>query len=216
MSADGVIFDFDGTLLDSAEAWNGVAERYLEELSVPCEEALSLKISRLSFAEGADYIRRTYLPDRTISQVERGIIAIVERGYRESLPLRDGAEELLKLLRAANIPMCVATSNTGGLVKSALRRLNIDGYFVAVITSDEVAVGKESPEIYLEAARRMDGKVSNTWVVEDSPHAIATAKRAGFKVAAVCDAKTDKIFQSADFIIDSAKRFAALSEEIIK
>ena len=112
--------------------------------------------------------------------------------------------------------MCVATSNTGGLVKSALRRLNIDGYFVAVITSDEVAVGKESPEIYLEAARRMDGKVSNTWVVEDSPHAIATAKSAGFKVAAVCDRKTDKIFQSADFIIDSAKSFAALSKEIIK
>ena len=216
MSADGVIFDFDGTLLDSAEAWNGVAERYLEGLSVPCEEGLSQKISRLSFAEGAEYIRRTYLPDRTISQVEREIIAIVEREYRESLPLKDGVKELLKSLRENNIPMCIATSNTGGLVKSALRRLNIDGYFVAVISSDEVAVGKESPEIYLEAARRMGGKVDNTWVVEDSPHAIATAKSAGFKVAAVCDAKTDKIFQSADFIIDSAKRFAALSKEIIK
>ena len=216
MSADGVIFDFDGTLLDSAEAWNGVAERYLEELSIPCEEGLSQKISRLSFAEGAEYIRRTYLPDRTISQVERGIIAIVEREYRESLPLKDGVKELLKSLYVANIPMCIATSNTGELVKSALRRLNIDGYFVAVISSDEVAVGKESPEIYLEAARRMGGKVDNTWVVEDSPHAIATAKSAGFKVAAVCDGKSDETFQSADFVIDSAQGFSPLCKEIIK
>lgn len=205
MNGTGVIFDLDGTLLDSMSVWHNVAERYLESLSVPHESGLSDRIARMSFAEGAQYIKDRYLPHYTVRQIEEDVTAIIEREYRENIPLKDGAEELLKLLSSSGIPMCVATSNSKRLACLALDRLGIYNLFASVITSDDVSLGKDSPEIYLEAVRRMGTDISNTWVVEDAPHAIATAKGAGFRVAAVQYGWVNKADISADFIIDGKR-----------
>ncbi len=216
MNGTGVIFDLDGTLLDSMSVWRNVAERYLDGLSVGYEEGLSERVSKMSFSEGAQYLKERYLPARSVVEIEEGVSALIGRAYGESIPLKQGAGELVTRLYGAHIPMAVATSNSGRLAMSALRRLGIDGCFSAVITSDEISLGKCSPEIYLEAARRIGTEIAETWVAEDAPHAVATAKRAGFRVAAVCDGfwKDRSAFTSADMVIEGEKGYSDLFSRI--
>lgn len=218
MSAFGIIFDLDGTILDSMSVWNGVAEKYLGTLSVVPESGLSAKLDRMSFAEGVKYVRCTYLPDRTESQISDGIFAIIERAYRYEIQLKAGMGEFIEKLSLAGIPMSVATSNMKKTACAALERVGILPYFSHIITSDEVSAGKDSPEIYFRAAKLMNVAAANSWVIEDAPHAVNCAKSAGFKVAAVRERKWagewGNIARLADFSVSRADDLKTLYEII--
>lgn len=85
------------------------------------------------------------------------------------------------------MPMCVATATERYLVEMALERLDMRKYFQFVLTTWDIGVGKEAPDIYLEAARRLGYAPENLLVFEDALYAARTAKAAGFPVAGMAD-----------------------------
>ena len=104
--------------------------------------------------------------------------------------------------------MYVATATDRHLAQAALRHAGIDGYFRGIVTSADVARGKEeSPEIYERAMRRLQSNKKDTVIFEDALHAVRTAKAAGFRVAAVYDPAAEddqaELRQLADYYIRS-------------
>lgn len=83
--------------------------------------------------------------------------------------------------------MCVATATYNRLASAALKRLGIIDCFEFILTCSDVGAGKDRPDIFIEAAKKMDCTESNALVVEDSLHCIETAAAAGFYTAAVYD-----------------------------
>ena len=106
--------------------------------------------------------------------------------------------------------MCVATATYNSLVNAALKRLGIFDMFEFVLTCSDVGSGKDSPDIFLNAAERLGCKVSETAVAEDSLHCIETAVKAGFFTIGIYDpinrSDWSEICRISDFTADSIEK----------
>lgn len=182
------IFDMDGTLTDSMGVWNQVAEEYFSSLGFRYSAELMERTAHLTVLDSAALFVDYYKLDKSPEQVASEIDARMERRYTTDIPLKPGARAVLERMRSAGVRMCVASSTAQNLIDACLRRLEVRDFFQFLLSAEEVGAGKDRPDVYLEAVRRLGGLPRETVVFEDALHAAQTAKAAGFQVAAVCDA----------------------------
>lgn len=122
------------------------------------------------------------LPDEAI---ERAIVdGVVERYRREGAPGIDGAVDAVRRI-AADRPVAVASSAHRAVIDAALGATGLTTVFAVVVSSDDVAHGKPAPDVYLEAARRLDADPATCLVIEDSLNGVKAARAAGMTVVLV-------------------------------
>lgn len=212
-----IIFDMDGTLLDSLSVWVDSDREFLTGLGFEYTSECSLAMKKMHFDSACEYLVREYSLPFSAEETGKRILAIVEEHYISGVPLKDGAAEFLEYAKKSGVKMCVATSNKKALAEAALEAKGIKKYFEFVLTSDEVGCGKESPEIFLKAAERLGAVPENTAVFEDSIHAVQSAKAAGFKVVGVYDELCPEEFSEIEKCADmSVRSFAELLKEDTK
>ena len=172
------IFDMDGTLVDSMGYWNQLSDEYLGSHGIPpLSPALKEESIALTMAGSAQlFIREFGLPG-TPEQIAGEINALMEAHYRADVSLKPGAKELLARMKAAGFRMCVASSTAPELLDICLRRLEVRDCFEFLLSCEEVGAGKNRPDVYLEAARRLV--------------AAQTAKKAGFALGVIYDVNSD-------------------------
>lgn len=211
MSIKYIIFDMDGTLLDSLSVWADSDREFITGLGLEYEPACSLAMKKMHFDSACEYLVKRFSLPFTAEETGKRILEIVEEHYINGVPLKEGAEEFLEAAYRAGIKMCVATSNKKALAEAAMESKGIMKYFEFVMTSDEVGCGKESPEIFLKAAEMIGAAPKETAVFEDSIHAVMSAKSAGFRVIGIydplCPEEFDEIEKYADMSIKSFKEF---------
>lgn len=207
MRLQSAIFDMDGTLLDSMHMWNNLGESVLRAQGVEPAADLSEQLKVLTLRQGAAYCKETYHLSQSVDEVVALIEERVSDFYRSEVQAKPGVRQFLSLLKMEGVWMYVATATERRLAEDALRHAGIDGYFRGILTCTEVGQGKDSPEIFERAMRRLQSNKRDTVVFEDALHAIETAKAAGFRVAAVYDpsAQADQaaIRTLADYYIES-------------
>ena len=187
MKKNFAIFDMDGTLTDSMGVWNQLAEEYITGLGYVYSPQVMESTAHLTVLDSAAIFVEHYRLSKTPEQVAREINALMEAHYRTDIPLKPGARTVLERLAAAGVKMCVASSTSPELLDICLRRLGVRDFFQFLLSAEEVGAGKDRPDVYLEAARRLGGTPENTMVFEDVIFAARTAKSAGFQVAAIYD-----------------------------
>ena len=187
MKIQGVIFDADGTLIDSMGFWNSTVYDLLEEFGVTPDDDLLKLLIPMSMYEGAVYLKNRFSLPVSPEEFIRRENLIVEKFYSESVKLKNGLQELLDLLAEANIPMAVASATDKHLIEKALAHNNIRSYFKAVISCSDIGEGKSSPKVFHKAREYLGSPISSTAVIEDSPNALATAKKAGYIAVGVYD-----------------------------
>ena len=135
-----------------------------------------------------------------------------------NIKCKEGVSEFLEILAARGVKMCVATATDKHLALPALKRNGLDKYFGEIFTCTGVGKAKNEPDIYNAALSYLGTKIDETLVFEDSYHAAETAKKAGFKVAAVYDEFSgDAAGKISDCIIKSFKSANVLKNiEFIK
>lgn len=186
------IFDMDGTLVDSMGFWNRLGDEFLASRGFPpLPPEIQEQSSALTMEGSARLFIRTYRLPETPEQISEEINGLMEEHYRTNVPLKPGAAALLERMSAAGVRMCVASSTAPALLEICLRRLGIRDYFEFLLSCEEVGAGKNKPDVYLEAARRLGGSPENTVVFEDILVAAQTAKQAGFPLCVIYDANSD-------------------------
>lgn len=182
------IFDLDGTLIDSMPVWESVDREMLSARGVVYDPVATTEATKaMSIAEAIDYWREhfgvTDSPEQLMAEVEERI----RRAYAETIRLKPHVMEYLDWLEQRGVRMCVATSTTIPLVEVVMRRLGLWNRFEFVLSAHDVGRGKEHPDVYLEAARRLGATPDRCTVYEDTLAAVKTAARAGFHTVGVAD-----------------------------
>lgn len=181
------LFDLDGTLVDSMWMWGAIDVEYLGKFGLTCPPDLQKAIEGMSFSETAAYFKKRFALEASLEEIKADWISMSIEKYRSQVPPKPGTEAFLSWAAKQNIKMAVCTSNGREMVDAVLSSLNLSRYFDCIITGCEVAAGKPSPDIYLEAARRMNVSPEECAVFEDVPAGILAGKRAGMEVFAVED-----------------------------
>ncbi|HWT76445.1 MAG TPA: HAD family phosphatase [Mobilitalea sp.] len=207
---DAVIFDLDGTLVDSMWMWESIDIEYLQRFGIDLPEDLQRMVEGMSFSETALYFKERFdLPDG-VEQIKDDWNQMAWDKYLNEVPLKEGVKELLHYLKETNIPAGIATSNSKELVELVVERHGMKDYFTSIRTSCEVAKGKPSPDIYLLVAKDLGVEPSRCLVFEDVLHGVMAGKNANMKVCAVYDKyserdQEDKI-RMADYYVDSIRQ----------
>lgn len=182
-----VIFDLDGTLIDSMLMWDEINVEYLGQFGLEVPKDLQKKISGMSFTEAAVYFKETFHLPVSIEEIKEAWNEMAMYKYVHEVPLKPGVLEFLKKLKRRGIKTGIATSNSVELVKAVLESLQIAEYFDEVHTSCEVPKGKPAPDIYLLVAKYLLVAPEQCLVFEDVPEGIMAGKRAGMQVCAIED-----------------------------
>ena len=187
MKFKGVIFDLDGTLLDSMKVWENVDRDFLTENGAVYTPDVSDIVKKMTVTESANFFITRFHLGLTTQQVIDRIEEMVSEKYHNSIPLKKGAYETVKKLHDSGVKMCVATATYNSLAYAALKRLEIFDMLEFVLTCQDVNAGKDDPVIFTRSAEMLGLDKDEVMVVEDSLHCIETAKKAGFFTAAVYD-----------------------------
>ena len=182
-----VIFDLDGTLVDSMWMWEAIDIEYLKKYNYELPNDLEDAIAGMSFAETPVYFKKRFnIPD-SVEDIQREWIEMARYNYINKAPLKPGVAKFIKTLQEHNVKMGIASSNSPELVDEVLKTHSISNAFTAVHTSCEVAKGKPAPDIYLYVAKILGVEPKDCLVFEDIPMGILAAKHAGMKVCAIWD-----------------------------
>ncbi|MCT4596018.1 MAG: HAD family phosphatase [Anaeromicrobium sp.] len=188
---EAVIFDLDGTLVDSMWIWLDIDIEYLKRKNVDVDSIDHLKLQKdiegMSYTEVALYFKDTFNLEDSIEQIKADWLDMTREFYAEKILLKEGVKELLDNIKDNELKLGVATSNTRELVDAVLKNNEIHDYFEIIRTSCEVEKGKPHPHIYLKVAEDLGVDPQNCLAFEDTHAGVLAAKSAGMKVFAIAD-----------------------------
>ncbi len=183
----GIIFDVDGTLLDSMHIWSELGKRYLSSIGIEAKPGLAKILFPMSLDESSEYLKNEYNLQDSVEQITKDTIKILNDFYRYEATPKPGALAFIKKMQSKNIPMAIATSGDRRILNTALARLGVADCFVGILTCSELKTNKRVPTIYLRAAEILGTVPNETAVFEDVLHAIKSARSAGFVTVAIED-----------------------------
>ncbi len=185
---EAVIFDLDGSLVDSMWMWHEIDVEYLGRFGIELPENLQSEIEGMSFSETAVYFKEHFAIPDSVEKMKDDWNKMAWDKYTYEVPLKPGVAEFLLNCKNHNMKLGIATSNSRELVDNIATVHNLNNYFDCIMTGCEVAHGKPSPDIYLAVADKLDVKPENCLVFEDIIPGIMAGKNAGMEVCAVEDA----------------------------
>lgn len=188
MDKSYIIWDMDGTLVDSMVYWRNLTREYLTTKGVKDDlDSVTEEIRTMTMSESAELFAKRFSLAGDAKFVENEMNEMMNQHYRKDIPLKTGVKEYLEMMHQRNVKMCVASATAEELMEDCLERLGVRGYFEFLLSCETVGAGKSKPDVYFEAARRLEAAPKKIAVFEDAIYAIETAKKAGFYVVGVCD-----------------------------
>lgn len=184
---NAVFFDLDGTLIDSMWVWKDIDIDFLGKRNIELPDDLQDSIEGMSFTETAQYFKERFNFKESVEEIKEIWNKMAYDCYVNRIKLKKGVVDFLNILKEMGIKVGITTSNSTTLVEGVLKSQNIEDKFDLVLTACEVNAGKPAPDIYLEAAQRLNVMPDECLVFEDVPMGILAGKNAHMKVCAVYD-----------------------------
>ena len=211
MSIEAVVFDLDGVLVDSDHIWHEVRESLARERGGRWTDQSEADMSGMSSTEWSQYLHDVVglaeAPEELNDEVVRRMLA----RYEAELPLVNGAPDAVQRL-AESFRLAVASSSNRELIDGVLAAAGLAEHFEVTVSSEEVARGKPSPDVYLEAATRLRLDPGRCAAIEDSANGIRAAHRAGMRVVAIPNRRyppAADALELADEVVGSAAELTA-------
>ena len=205
-----VLFDLDGTLVDSMWMWGNIDIEFLGQNGFEVPEDFARCIEGMSFTETAVYVKKRFNLSLTVDAIKNPWNEMADFKYQHEVHLKDGGFEFINELKKRGIKTGIATSNSKELVKKCVEANQLFDCFDCIKTACEVKRGKPAPDIYLAVAEDLGVKPEECLVFEDIPNGIKAGKSAGMKVCAIYDEfskeRESEIKELADYYIVSFKQ----------
>ena len=207
-----VIFDLDGTLIDSMWIWEEIDIKFLEKRNIEFKDDLQSEIEGMSFTETAIFFKEKFKLDDSIEKIKKEWNDLAYKYYKNKIPLKNGVISYLKLLKSKNIKIGIGTSNSRLLAELFIDQKDIKEYFEVLITSCDVNKGKPSPDVFLKVSKDLKVSPEECLVFEDTLAGIKAAKAAGMDVIGVFD---DLSKENKKIIKSISEKYIYSFEELI-
>ena len=204
---EAVVFDLDGVILDTEELWNEVREGLARERGGRWSGRAQMDMMGMSSTEWSRYMHDAIGLSEPPEEILREVLTRMLERYEEHLPLVDGAVEAVQRL-AGRWPLALASSSNRELIDKALELSGLASSFRVTVSSEEVERGKPAPDVYLEAARRLEVDPRACAAIEDSASGIRSAHAAEMFVVGIPNRAfppPDDVVRLADVVLDSIK-----------
>ncbi|MDV4152593.1 HAD family phosphatase [Clostridium sp. AL.422] len=209
---EAVIFDLDGTLIDSMGIWSQIDEEYLSSFGYEVPHNLQEEITHLTLTETAIYFKERFNIKDNIEDIISTWHSMALRHYSNDIKLKDNVIPFLTKLKNKGIKIALATSNSIPLLEATLKNNGIYDYFDAISTTEEVEKSKDNPDIYLLSAKKLNIAPEKCLVFEDIVQAVKGAKLAGMTVYAIHD---DSSAHQKEELINLADKYILNFKELI-
>lgn len=184
---EAVLFDLDGTLVDSMWMWGAIDVEYLGRHGLTLPKDLQKAIEGMSFSETAIYFKKRFSLSESLEEIKAEWIAMSKEKYAHEVSLKPGAREFLEYLKSHGYKTGIATSNGRELLNAVVEGQGLSPYFQCLMTSCEAGAGKPAPDVYLKVAEELNIDPKNCLVFEDTPAGVRAGKAAGAKVCSIFD-----------------------------
>jgi len=202
---EAVVFDLDGVIVDSEHVWDEVREQLARERGGRWHDRAQTDMMGMSSPEWSRYMHDVIGLTESPAEIDEEVVRRMLDRYAERLPLVDGAVGAVARL-AASFRLGLASSSNRSVIDAVLDVSGLAPLFGATVSSEEVARGKPAPDVFLEAARRLDVPAGRCAAVEDSGNGIRAAHAAGMRVLAIPNLRyppPDDALALADVVLGS-------------
>lgn len=201
-----IIFDSDGTLVDSMWLWEDLASRYLISIGIQPTDGIDEEVKELNYLQASLYIKEKFHIDKKVEEIIDEIGGLLVSYYKDKIQLKPNVLETLNILKGKGVRMCIGTANEEHLVSLILDRYEISYYFEMVKTSSQLGLSKADPQFFQKIVDLLDMESKDIWVFEDTLHCILAAKEIGLSVVAISDDSAildrEEIKEVADIYIE--------------
>ncbi|WP_124101132.1 HAD family phosphatase [Ruminococcus sp. Marseille-P6503] len=206
----GIIFDLDGTLVDSSHVWSDIDEKFMAKRGIDIPADYFKKVSSMNFNQAAQYTIKRFGLNETIESVTREWYTMAENEYAHNVFVKPGADAFLRYIKSKGIKIALATASSEPLYSSALKNNGIYDLFDCFASTDQVKRGKGFPDVYELACGGISLKPEDCAVFEDIIEGIHGAKAGSFTAVACLDrhyaADWEDMKREADFYFSDYRK----------
>ena len=201
MAVTAAVFDLDGTLVLTEERNRVVWRRFFAGYGIEVDAGLT---AQLTGRRGLDALKElTHLfPDRDPHELLGEVLAHERSVDLPAVAQVPGAQQLVRRLHAARVPLGLVTSALPAQVATRLLEVDLLDVFDAVVTGSDVTVGKPDPEGFRMACEQLGVPCRRSVGFEDSPAGVAAVKAAGMRCVAVTTTFPRELLADADLVVD--------------
>lgn len=206
----GIIFDMDGLMIDSEtvtfNSYINVLKTYGLDFNLDMYKCLLGKNAQ----NARDHLIKWYGEDFPLQEAWDKIYNGVQVELKKAVPLKKGLLELLEYLKKNDYKMVIATGSVRWRVSEIMNSAKLTSYFMDMVCSEDVEIGKPNPEVFLKASAKMNLDPSEVLVLEDSESGILAAHNGNMKVICIPDMKYPE-----DIYVEKATGIFSSLEEVI-
>ena len=181
-----LIFDLDGTLIDSTGVWVDVDKIFLARRGVEYSKEYYEGVAHTILQNCATFTKEFLNLEESCEEIIAEWMELAKDAY-DHVPLKPGVREYLEQCKAEGERMILLTACVPEHCRTALKRHGLEPYFERLILAQELNMDKKSPEVFLQVAEMMGVKPEDCVLYDDSIAACKSAKQAGLKTVGVFD-----------------------------
>lgn len=203
-----LLFDCDGTILDSMHIWTEPIRRLLKEYEYKLTKEKKGEIESMDFDGTIKWLHENVCKDKSEKEIYDYFADTIKNAYENELMPKKGGKEILRKLKDAGYDMCITSSTNKDFLISALKRLDLLDLFDFLHTPDGVGYRKDEKKYWQLVLDRYEIKASDALLFDDALYAIKTAKKLGIKTAGIKDfpyneGEWEDIKKKADLVLES-------------